>query len=368
MSKIHHIKFNLWANGLVLFVSVSIWTTAGAYDWNNDYGVNATVGRNDNYRLTEDDPIATTSTSAGVFADLRGATETSDIGFKIDANGTTHSESSIEDSEKYHLGLTTARRGERWSGNLNLSYDLTPTTETEELDTGRLVDGEKKSTNAGAGVSYQLNERNSIYTNISFTDATYDTVSLTDYSNSSVAVGWVNQFSETSQASLNANASEYDPGDGDTTIISGLNIGYGFNASEATHYNIQLGYQESDSPSETVRDGNSSFAISHSLDERNNFSLFVGSGYEASGRGETRYQSRLNLGWNHALAEKWQSTLTAQGVTSDDRDYIRLVAGGSYLYSREIKFTANYRYRKQQRDTSDADSNSVSISLNYSPI
>ncbi len=199
-------------------------------------------------------------------------------------------------------------------------------------------------------------------------DVTYDTVSFTEYTDNSLAVGWVNQFSETSEASLNANISEYDPDNGDTSIITGLNIGYGFNTSEATRYNLQLGYQESDSPTDTTRDGNSSFAIKHSIDERNGFSLFLGSGFVSSGSGEVRYESRLNLGWDHALAERMQFTLTAEGIEGDNRDYIGIVAGGSHQYTREISFAANYRYRNQQGDTSDADSNSVSISLSYSPI
>ncbi len=350
----------------LLLNAASLLSAASAYDWNRDYGVDATIGYDDNFRLREDDPIATTSTSVGVFADLQGTTEISNLRFAIGASGTQYSESSIEDSERYYLALTTARSGERWSGNLNLSLSVVPTTESELLDTGVLADGDRKSYSLGSGVSYQVDERNSIYANLSFSGATYDTVPLNEFTDNSFSMGWVNQFSETSDVSINGSVSNFNPDGGDRTTISGLQLGYGWSTSEVTRYDLLLGYQEVDGPAGTDRDGNSSFAINHSIDDRNNFSLFMGRGYVGSGSGDVRYQSDLNLSWNHALAERMQFTLTAQGVSGDDRDYIGIVAKGRHQYTREISLAASYEYRNQQRDSGDADSNSVSLSLSYS--
>jgi hypothetical protein len=358
----------------VLLMLTIIWTPARAYDWNQDYGVDATIEYNDNFRLREDDSISTTSTGIGVFVDLQGTTETSSLRFAMGASGTQYSESSIDDSEDYYLSFGAARIGERWSGTLDLSYYVAPTTETEQLDTGDLADGERRTSRAAGGLSYQLDERNSIYANLAFSDVTYDTVSLTEYTDNSVSMGWVNQFSETSEVSLNGSVSEYDPDDDDTTTVTSLGIGYGFNTSEATRYNLVLGYSESDSPTGTNSDGDSSFEVRHSIDERNGFSLFAGNGYVASGAGEVRYERRLSLRWDHALAERMQFTLTSEVVSTsqeernDDRDYIEIVAGGSHQYTREISFAANYKYRAQQSDSNDADSNSVLFSLSYSPI
>jgi hypothetical protein len=353
---------------LILFTPMLVWTSASAYDLNQDYGVDATIENDDNFRLSEDDPVSTVSSGIGVFADLQGTTEISSLRFAIGASGTQYSESSIEDSENYYLSLAAARSGQRWSGTLDLSFDLEPTTESELLDTGALVDGERRAVGAATGLSYQLDERNSIYANLGFSDVSYDTVSLTEYTDNSLSMGWVNQFSETSEVSLNASVSNYDPEDNDTTTVTSLNIGYGFSTSEATRYNLELGYAENDSPTGTNRDGDSSFEMRHTIDDRNGFSLFVGNGYVSSGAGEVRYESRLNLRWDHALAERMQFTLTSEGVKSDERDYIEIVAGGRHQYTREISFAANYRYRTQQSDTNDADSNSVLFSLSYSPI
>ena len=230
----------------LLFVPLFFLTSAYGYDWNRDYGVNASVGRDDNFRLTEVDPVETTSASLGVYADLDGATEISNLRFRVGARATNYSESSIEDTDEYYLSLATARRGERLSGSLDMSIRSESTTQTELLDTGNVVDGTRESANVAPGISYQLNERNSIYGNLSFSDVTYDTVSLTDYTDNAVAAGWRYSLSETSEVSINGNAFRYEPSDGDSTSITGLNFGYGFSTSEATRYNLTLGLQTPD--------------------------------------------------------------------------------------------------------------------------
>ena len=72
--------------------------------------------------------------------------------------------------------------------------------------------------------------------------------------------------------------------------------------------------------------------------------------------------------WDHALAERMQFQLSADGFDSRERDYYQIVAGGSYQFTREISLAGNLQYRSQQTQTDDADSSSVFLSLNYSPI
>ena len=352
---------------LVAFItSVFLFSKSHAYSWDVDYGANASVSRNDNFRLTEDDKVKTTESSLGVFTSLERATEISSIILIAGASATNYSESSIDDSTAYNLGLSSFRQGERWTGSLDLSYASESTTETELLDTGNVIDGERETASVSPGARYQIDQTNSIYANLGFTDVTYDTVSFTEYTDNSLAVGWVHQLDEISDVSLNASISEYEPDDGDESTIISLQLGYGRNISEVTRYDVLLGYAENESPTETTRDGNSSLTVSHSVDDYNAFSLFVGNGYYSSGGGEARYESRLNLRWDHALAERLQFNLTSEGVKSDDRDYIEVSAGLGYQFTREIRVAANYRFRKQNSDTSDAESNSILLSLGYS--
>ena len=372
-----------WLRLSTLCFSVFISMGAIADDLYTGYGINATLGWDDNYRLSEDDQVDTMSTSLGVYGELRGGSELTKFIGGVSASGSTYSDSSIDNTETYGLYMSGTHRGERWSGSLPMSYHLEPTTETELLDTGETdVDGERKTLNIAPGVSYQLTERNSVYTSFSFTDVSYDTVSLTEYTNNALSVGWVNSVTETSEASINGSYSEYNPDSGDTTRVTRIFVGYDFSSSEATWYALELGYAERESPDETTSDGSSSFQMGHSIDERNDFSLFAGRGYVASGAGEVRYQTEMNLSWGHALAERWQFNLSSEGVSSseegsssssegissDDRDYIQVRAGVYHILTREIRLGANYRYRIQYSDTDDADSNSVFFTLSYSPV
>ena len=57
---------------LVLSISIFIETNAGAYEWTNDYTAYSILGWNDNFRLTEVDPITTRSLDLVVSGELRG--------------------------------------------------------------------------------------------------------------------------------------------------------------------------------------------------------------------------------------------------------------------------------------------------------
>jgi len=70
-----------------------------------------------------------------------------------------------------------------------MNYSLQPLTESELLDTGRRVDGEGEFVSIEPGISYQLDERNSISLIYVFTDVSYDTVSSSGYTDNAIAMG-----------------------------------------------------------------------------------------------------------------------------------------------------------------------------------
>jgi hypothetical protein len=144
-------------------------------------------------------------------------------------------------------------------------------------------------------------------------------------------------------------------------------MGYDYSTSEATRYSIRLGYGRVESPAGKDTNGQSSFEFNHSIDERNGFSFFAGRGYVPSGNGNVRYESRLNLNWNHAIAERLQFDLTANVSHRSDRDYQTISAAVSHQYTREIRLGASLRYRAQQSESNNADSASALVSLYYYP-
>jgi len=207
-------------------LQLGLWTNVWAYDWSNDYGIDLNAGQDENFRLAETNEIDTTSTSIGVFANLQGRTEVSSIDLTLGANSTRYSESEIDDSDGYNLSLDTSRRGERLSGSLAVSAASQSTTQTELLDSGNVVDGERETTSIAPGLSYQLDERNSVFANPNVRDVTYDTVSLVEYTDTKTSVGWGYEFDEASDLSITLRTSEYDPEDDEPTDRNSLSLGY----------------------------------------------------------------------------------------------------------------------------------------------
>lgn len=340
-----------------------------AYNWNNNYGVDLTAGYHDNIDLSDDDEINTSSGAVGVFANIEGLTEISSIRLGLGFTGTTYSDSSLDDETAYNLSLDTSRSGERLTGFLSVLLDREATRETEQLDSDfDAQDGNRDLVAVTPGFSYQVNERNSFSASLSFQDVSYDTNSYTEYTDSSLSLTWMHQLDEASSISTSYQYSEYNPDDDDNTDTNSVDVGYDYRASEATSYYFSLGYTKVDEPDGSTNGGTGAFAVNHQTDERNNFSLTLSKDYQASGEGDVNDEDRLNLGWNHALSEKAQFTLSTEVASRDDTDYYSLGVGSSYQYTRETALSANYRYRAREEDSDDANSSSILFSLSYSPI
>ena len=339
-----------------------------AYDWNNDYGANVTVSVDDNYRLAREDEIDNTSTRLRLFTDVEGRTEISSIRLTLSVSGEDHSESSIDAQEGYNLALNTSRTGERLSSFLNVAFDSDLTNETELLDTGVIEDGTRDTVSVSPGLSYQLNERNSLSGNLSFQDVSYDTESQIDYTNNSFVLSWSYRLDESSQLYTSLRSSVYEPEDDDETDTNTFSLGYLLQSSEATAYNFSIGYTDVDRPRDSESGGNFLFEADHRTDERNSFTLLLSNSFEDSGQGEVREENNLALGWANGFSERSQFTLSADAVSTDERDYYSVEAGFNYNYSREINLSTSYRYRERDEGAGAADSSTVSFSLSYSPI
>ena len=369
LSNLSHYPWDRYRLPVILVVLLVLaCNPANAYDWNSDYGANLTLGYDDNFRLSSDDEIDTASTSVGVFTDIAGTTEISSIRLALGIDGTTYSESSIDDETNYNLSLDTTRTGERLSSFLNVLLESAATTETELLDTGFLdEDGTRDSVSVTPGLSYQVDERNSFSASLSVEDVSYDTVSLTEYTDNSLSLSWRYQLDETSSVSTSLQHAVYDPDDDDETNTDSVYVGYELRASEATTYNFSVGFTEVESPDDSEDGSNYTFDVNHRPDERNSFALGLSNSYEASGAGIVREEDRLNLQWSHALSERAQVTLSMDGVSTDDRDFYSFTAGSNYEYTQEIGLSASYRYRERDEGSESADSSAVFFSLIYSP-
>ena len=360
---------------MTFVIPLAVFNSAAALEWANDYSTSATLGADDNFRLSEDDELDTTWLDLGVVADVRGASEISAIRLALGINHASYSESSIEDEKSYNLALETSRTGERIDSFFNAVFASELTTETELLDSGLTEeDGTRDSIILTPGFAYRIDERNTLSGTINLEDVNYSDVDLTEYSEESLQLGWRYQLNESSSFSAGLEYRVYDPDDDDETDINSLNIGYRWQMSQATRYDISAGYTDVERPDDSEDGSNFAFSIDHESDERNRFNLALSNSYESSGSGDVREEDRLDLRWAHTLSERTQTTVSAEGVSTDDRDYYSITFGGSYQYTPEVSFSASYRYRERDEDSEsaegseNADSSTLLFSLSYSPL
>ncbi len=350
-----------------LLLTLALSQMANAYDWSNDYGVDVTFAADDNFRLTPDDEIDTTSINLRLFTDIEGTTEISHIRLDLAVTGVSYSESSIDDEQGYSLAFDTSRTGERLSTFLNVGFDSDLTNETELLDSGIVEDGTRDTVSVSPGLSYLLNERNTLSANLNFTDVSYDTESQTEYIDNSLSLSWSYGLDEGSSVYTSIQSSVYEPDDDDETDVTSFNVGYENRLSEATTYNISVGYSDVDRPDDSEIGSNFSLDVNHRTDKQNSFTLVLSNSYEGSGQGEVREELGLNLLWARGLSERSQFTWSAEAVHTDDRDFYSTQAGVNYQYIREVNLSASYRYRQRDEGTGDADSSTLLFSISYSP-
>ena len=277
---------------LVLMTAATMSNYANAYDWNTSYGANASLGYDDNYRLTETEKVDTTTGTVGVSANLDGTTEVSSLNLSVGADTTEYSDASIAESDQYRILLSTSHRGERFTNSLGVSFDSESTAQAELLDSGFTGDGTRDTLSVTPNVSYAIDELNSFSANLQHQDVSYDTVSLTDYVNNAVTLSWLRQINENSSISANLSLARYEPDDADETDTESVFIGYNWRSSSATGYTLSLGYSDVDRPNSRDSGGNYSFAINHQTDELNSFNRAVGA--RSSKRRASRYNGHAD--------------------------------------------------------------------------
>ena len=353
---------------MILLLLTSYPQFTKAYNWEAEYGLSLTAGYDDNYRLTESNELETSSAGIRLFSSAEGETEISSLRIGASAGATNYSESEIDDSDFYGLSLDTSRSGERFTGSLGLSLESRSTAETERLDTGVIEDGNRETVTVSPGISYAVNERNSMSLGLSAQDVSYDTESQTDFKNNAATLSWTYRLDETSNLTGSYNFSRYDPdSEDDETDTQSVGIGYGWSASEATSYVFSTGYTDVDRPDDSENGYNFAFSINHERDERNTFTFAVSNSYQPSGEGQVREENRLSLAWAHALSDRAQFTLSSSAVETDDRDYFTIQAGANYSYTPQLNLAASFRHAMQESDFEDASSNSVFFTLSYFP-
>ena len=340
-------------------------TSAYALNWETGYGAKLTAGYDDNFRLSSTSEVDTSFNKLSLFVSREARTEISSVQVLAGVNTDSYSDSSVDGRTTGNLSLSLNRQGERAQTGLDVSYLTEPTLESELLDTGILVDGARNTLKLSTGMSYSLDERNSVSLNLGFSNVSFDTVSLVEYQDNSLSLEWSYRLDETSDFSTSLRSSQYEPDNVDSTDTNSLNLGYTMRPTETSTYRFSVGYSEVDGPTNAQTGGNYSLVINNKPDELNSFSLTAAHSFQASGLGVVREQDRLGLNWVHAFTEKVQGLLSVDFSGTDARDYFAVQPGISYRLSNYLSIAGNYRFRREETSTAEAESSSLLFTLSY---
>lgn len=334
--------------------------------WDDYYGIGITAGYDNNFRLTEDDPVETGILSGNFFAGAEELTQTTSLVLYADIRGDSYSDDSIDDSHALELSLTWGESLIRSEYSVDVSYLMEPTAESEQLDSGASVDASRDSADLTLAYGYDMTQLTSLLADLQFTDVQYDTDVFTDYQVATGSAGFRQRLSPRSSWSLTATFGTYEPtDDGQTDTLSG-DLGYLYSTSERTTYTFTVGYAEIKGPDENEYGRTFAADISHIVDERNSFVLTIADDYQPTGNGEVRREESAEIEWLHALTDRVAFYSSLLILSADDLDYGEFDIGCGYSITREVLIEGTYTYRNQQDDIEDATSDSVYITLTSS--
>lgn len=398
---------------------------ASAAEWSFEPSITALTRYDDNFRLSTSDEVSTTEFSLKPSADFSRKTERTDITgtanfefrrYDEDALDTNDSEFEI-DIAHFLSELT------RVGFNANWIDDTTLDSEFDE--TGIFFDRvERQRMSYSPSISHQFSQRWSASANALISTAEYDTTDITyndyDYDSISGQLNWAYSLKTTLFTSLGT--SRYETQNGAyKSDTDQLYIGFTHQYSERMTLEAYAGRRETETtrvadgspdcpanavpvdfftflitgqPCEDITTGLPVAAIIPTITTRNDSS---GSVYNIDltrelERGALSFNifnrispsatqgvidtTQLRLNWNHRFTEtvsgdltlRWSDTQSTDDVTSSvDRTSIQVNPRLNWNISRDLRFSADYRYRKQEREgvLGSATSNAVSFALNY---
>lgn len=331
--------------------------------WNNVYGVNASVGYDSNFRLTEEDEIETSQTTASLQARAENTSQTTNLAISSSIGGNDYSDSEIDGESFFDLDVNWIQNYERSNYSLGAAYMLEPTAETEVLDTGAIVDGSRDTVILTGGYRYDLSQSSTISLDASFSDVTYDSDLFNEFQEANLFINYNLRADSNSSWTYSLGYTDFDPELNEEAETLVATIGYQLSTSAATDMNFTLGYTDVSGGDDASDGGVFSFTVTNASDQRNTYSLSLTRDILSGGGGELREQDTLELDWNHRISDRLSFDSSIVALSSNLRDYGELGFGFTHRLSNRTNIGGSYRYRDQENDTEEASSNSVFFSI-----
>lgn len=243
--------------------------------------------------------------------------------------------------------------------------------------------------------SYQLTEKDSIYSSYNYSERKYGDTSastnenpfatnLNDNKTHSITGGWQRSLTErltggfavtyANYKSEGLRQSEYD------TYNYAITSSYLL--TEKWSISGQIGYRTLDNeitpvigPKLTDESSGTLFSFNSLYEgEINSVSFTVGRSLNPSSEGVVNEQDRINLNWRRGLSDKlsfninatYQETQTADTFNNTDREYLQFSPSMAWQLEEDLTLSFGYQYREQKGTNVDAvDSNMVFLTIGY---
>ncbi|UHD17130.1 porin family protein [Thiocapsa bogorovii] len=315
-------------------------------------------------------------------------TEVSDIGLGLTVNSKQYADASDLDRTNGSLAFISSYQLDRHRLGLNADLDYDSTLTSEEATTGFVQVNKRRSRFVVRPTwAYQITERATLDTGLSYEDVSYEDVNQIPLSNytfarANVTIGY--QISERMQLVGQTAYDNYEStADGTRTTSVGVEAGLRYLLSETSSIRALAGVRHSDAetPIEDGVDDTDSFGPIFQLEWTKDFivggvELLAERSLLPSGRGTLLDTTGITLGFDYPISPLWTFGLNASAyrnrnpggeISGNDRDYVDVSPRLGRRLSESLSLDLSYRLRWQKREiiAEDAVSNAIFLSVNY---
>ena len=222
----------------------------------------------------------------------------------------------------------------------------------------------------------------SLRVDLGYTDVSYDTDTLTDYSYWTLGGSWSQEFSELTGLSVSLNAARQDAENAVTSHVIGLSAGIRQTFSPRLNADLSIGPRYSFKEFSFEEQGSLGVAFGTGLQyawtQRTSLSATASQSVEPSGGGALRNRLRLGVYVEHRYLPRLTLSISADFQNDTDpsdndrstaRNYVTFSPRFKWKMTEEWDLSGSYRFRRQEFSDAGtaANSNVVLVTVTYHP-
>ena len=380
-------------------------TQATAADWSFDPRVGAAYVYNDNHRLTDVEGTEIDVSGASLDAQLamRAATQRSLFLLTPRLRSTFFPSDESEEADDQFVRMFARHATERTLTSLDVDYSRVVTLGYYFPEANVTSDDVLGDPDRGVGLgqsgrnrqdrlvltprfAFDVAERQRLHFQVEYLDVTYDEQvpgDRVDFENVLFAAGYRYALTETSAIMLQGGYATYDPADGNSTEVQGLNAEWRNVLSDTAEIYVRAGANRVESISNS---GKSSWDTGFSggtgvrwTFEVSDVWLDASTSLDPDSSGDIVTRDQVRLQFTRRLGPMTRLTLAGRVMkdtgagdaeaTFDDRTYATGNVGLEWRFAKQwsVSGSYNYQWREYDEADTDAESNAFIIGIAWEP-